>query len=234
MTNHQPLPACLLYDQNRHDNEGNGVKENSESVFIESAPKSLEKHLGNTLRHIRLENGLTIAEVAERASISRGMLSKIENGLTSPSLEKLEQLANALGVTLSKLFHDYDTPKGGAQYVKSGEGMEVVRRGTKCGHTYHLLAYDQGPQKLFEPFLISLEEQGEIFAPFEHHGTEFIYMLEGQLEYTVGDELYVLEPGDSLTFNAEQPHRPENIRQMPVRYLAIIFYNSLDNQAESD
>ncbi|EMR12279.1 transcriptional regulator [Methylophaga lonarensis MPL] len=196
----------------------------------ESTVKSLDKHLGNTLRSIRLDNGLTIAEVAERANLSRGMLSKIENGLTSPSLDKLEQLANALGVTLSRLFNDYDNPKGGAQFVKSGEGMEVVRRGTKSGHTYQLLAYDQGPNKLFEPFLISLEEESEVFAPFEHPGTEFIYMLEGRLEYTVSDETYLLEPGDSLTFNAEQPHRPGTKLQMPIRYLAIIYYDSLDER----
>ncbi|MCC5796191.1 MAG: helix-turn-helix transcriptional regulator [Methylophaga sp.] len=196
----------------------------------ESTVKSLDKHLGNTLRSIRLGNGLTIAEVADRANLSRGMLSKIENGLTSPSLDKLEQLANALGVTLSRLFNDYDNPKGGAQFVKSGEGMEVVRRGTKSGHTYQLLAYDQGPNKLFEPFLISLEEESEVFAPFEHPGTEFIYMLEGRLEYTVSDETYLLEPGDSLTFNAEQPHRPETKLQMPIRYLAIIYYDSLDER----
>jgi transcriptional regulator with XRE-family HTH domain len=190
---------------------------------------SLDKHLGNTLRHLRMENGLTIAEVSKRANVSRGMLSKIENGLTSPSLEKLEQLANALGVTLSRLFHDYDTPKAGAQYVPHGEGMEVVRRGTKSGHTYHLLAYDTGPKKLFEPFLISLDEDSEVFDPFEHAGTEFIYMLEGRLEYTVGDEFYILEPGDSLTFDAEQPHRPLAKLTMPIRYLAIIYYDSLDD-----
>tara|TARA_R100001039_G_C1854872_1_gene118526 strand:+ start:146510 stop:147154 length:645 start_codon:yes stop_codon:yes gene_type:complete len=190
---------------------------------------SLDKHLGNTLRHIRTENGLTIADVAMRANVSRGMLSKIENGLTSPSLEKLEHLANALGVKLSRLFHDYDTPMGGAQYVKNGEGMEVVRRGTKSGHTYQLLAYDTGPKKLFEPFLITLNEESEVFDPFEHAGTEFIYMLEGKLEYTVGDERFILEPGDSLTFHAEQPHRPETKLQMPIQYLAIIYYDSLDD-----
>ena len=190
---------------------------------------TLDRHLGNTLRHLRLENGLTIAEVCKRANVSRGMLSKIENGLTSPSLEKLEHLANALGVTLSRLFHDYDTPKAGAQYVRHGEGMEVVRRGTKSGHTYNLLAYDTGPKKLFEPFLISLDEESEVFDPFEHAGTEFIYMLDGRLEYSVGDKLYILEPGDSLTFDAEQPHRPMAKLEMPIHYLAIIYYDSLDD-----
>lgn len=77
------------------------------------------------------------------------MFSKIENGHVSTSLETLEQVANALGVTLSRLFRDYNAPSGNAQFVKKGHGMEVVRRGTKLGHTYHLLAYDQGPQKNF-------------------------------------------------------------------------------------
>ncbi|MEX0615644.1 MAG: helix-turn-helix transcriptional regulator [Methylophaga sp.] len=74
---------------------------NKDSLNFSERSHSLDKHLGNTLRHLRMENGLTIAEVSTRANVSRGMLSKIENGLASPSLEKLEHLANALGVTLS-------------------------------------------------------------------------------------------------------------------------------------
>ena len=109
--------------------------------------------------------------------------------------------------------------------------MEVVRRGTRCGHTYHLLAYDQGPVKLFEPFLVTLEEQNEEFPAFEHSGTEFIYMLEGQVEYSVGGENFVLEPGDSLTFRGELPHRPEKLIEMPIRFLAIINYgNAIDTE----
>jgi transcriptional regulator with XRE-family HTH domain len=195
---------------------------------LENQVKTLDRYLGSTIRQLRLQHGLTIAEISERAGISRGMLSKIENGLASTSLETLEQIANSLGVTLARLFRDYNAPSSGAQFVKSGQGMEVVRRGTRCGHTYHLLAYDQGPQKIFEPFLVSLEQQDEEFPPFEHPGTEFIYMLEGILEYSVGGESYVLEPGDSLTFRGELPHRPENLIQMPIRFLAIIHYGNTE------
>ncbi len=194
--------------------------------------KSLDRHLGNTIRRLRLEHGLTIAEVSERAGISRGMLSKIENGLTSTSLDTLEQLANSLGVTLSRLFRDYNVPTGSAQLVKSGQGLEVVRRGTRIGHTYHLLAYDQGPQKSFEPFLITLEEPGEEFPPFEHTGTEFLYMLEGVLEYRVGNETFLMEPGDSLTFHGEIPHKPEKMHQMPIKFLAIIHYDQQNGDSE--
>ncbi len=195
---------------------------------------ALESYLGSTVRDLRIQHGLTIADVAERAGISRGMLSKIENAQTATSLETLEQIANALGVTLSRLFRNYNIPSGGAQLVKRGQGMQVVRRGTKSGHTYHLLAYDQGPQKTFEPFLITLEDPVEEFTAFEHPGTEFIYMLEGQLEYRVGQEVFVLDPGDSLTFRGETPHRPEAMRNTPIRFLSIIHYDTPMNEADEE
>jgi transcriptional regulator with XRE-family HTH domain len=195
--------------------------------------QSLSRHLGATVRQLRLDHNLTIAAVSERAGISRGMLSKIENSLAATSLETLEQLANALGVTLAKLFQNYNLPRGAAQLVKKGEGMEVVRRGTSVGHTYQLLAYDQGPHKTFEPFLISLEDSLEQFPAFEHPGTEFIHMLEGVLEYRVGEETFVLNSGDSLTFRGEIPHRPENLIKTPIKFLAIIHYDSpISEQAE--
>ena len=149
------------------------------------------------------------------------MLSKIENGITSPSLDVLEQLANAIGVALSTLFHSYDKPSNSAQFIKAGQGLEVVRRGTKSGHTYHLLAYNQHANILFEPFLVALEEI-EQFPDFIHPGYEFIYMLEGELSYQVGDEVFLLQPGDSLAFDSETPHKPENIVKLPIRFLAII------------
>ncbi len=194
---------------------------------------SLERYLGNTIRELRLKHELTIAEVAEQVGISRGMLSKIENAQTATSLETIGKLAGALGVSLSTLFRNYNMPEGGAQLVKNGEGMEVVRRGTKCRHTYHLLAYDsfgvaqsanRSPTKLFEPFLITMDDASEVFPTFEHPGIEFIHMLEGKLEYRHGQRTYLLEPGDSLTFRGEVPHGPEKLIQLPIRFLAILYY----------
>lgn len=187
---------------------------------------SLERYLGSTIRELRLKHGLTIAEVAEQVGISRGMLSKIENAQTATSLDSLARIANALGVSLSTLFRNYNVPEGGAQLVKAETGMEVVRRGTKCGHTYHLLAYDQGPTKLFEPFLITMDDASEVFPTFEHPGIEFIYMLEGQIEYRHGQHTYLLSPGDALSFRGEVPHGPEKLVQLPIRFLAIIYYSN--------
>lgn len=209
-------------------------KSTLEANKTEGHSKSLSRHLGATIRQLRLDHHLTIAEVAQRAGISRGMLSKIENSQAATSLETLEQLANALGVTMAKLFQHYNLPRGAAQLVKKGEGMEVVRRGTRVGHTYQLLAYDQGPYKTFEPFLISLEDSLEQFPAFEHPGTEFIHMLEGTLEYRVGEETFVLNSGDSLTFRGEVPHRPENLIHTPIKFLSIIHYDTPAQEQAQD
>jgi transcriptional regulator with XRE-family HTH domain len=187
---------------------------------------SPDQYLGMLVRKYRLHQGLTIAEVSSRAGISKGMLSKIENGQTSASLGTLHKLARALGLTLSTLLRNYDVPVGGAQHVKAGEGMEVVRRGTKRGHTYQLLAHNRGSQQIFEPFLITIDNKGERFPLFEHSGIEFIYMLEGKMEYRHGQFTCLMEPGDALTFPGHIPHGPDVLIEVPIKMLSIIDYNA--------
>ncbi len=186
--------------------------------------RSLDDYLGKMIRELRRHDHLTIAEVADQAGISGGMLSKIENSQVSTSLDSLNKIAGALGVSLAHLFRYYNVPAGTAQLVKGGEAMEVVRRGTRRGHTYHLLAYDQGPKKLFEPFLVTMNDASEVFPSFEHPGTEFIYMLKGKLQYRHGTQTYLLNPGDSLTFRGDVPHGPDKLIRTPIAILAIIMY----------
>ena len=185
---------------------------------------SLDESIGSAIRELRLRDGLTIAQVAEKAGLSRGMLSKIENGHSGAGTDALARIARALGVSMSMLFSKYDASVTEAQHIKKGMGMEVVRRGTKSGHTYHLLAYSQGPLKVFEPFLISMDDNSQRYPTFQHPGTEFLYILEGELEYRCGQQTYLLEPGDSLTFQGEVAHGPVRLANFPIRFLSIIIY----------
>ncbi|NPT40436.1 helix-turn-helix domain-containing protein [Paraburkholderia sp. 1N] len=185
---------------------------------------SVEHFIGKVVRENRTNQGLTIAELAEQSGLSRGMVSKIENGQVSTSLDSMVNIARALGISMSTLFRNFEGREGNAQHVKAGKGMEVVRRGTTKGHTYHLLAYDQGPVKLFEPFLITMDDEAEIFPTFEHPGTEFIYMLQGKMEYRHGSRSYLLQPGDSFTFRGSVPHGPERLIKLPIRFITIIMY----------
>ena len=188
------------------------------------APADLASNVGAAIRRLRSAQGLTLAEVAERAKISAAMLSRLETGAVSPSLETVAAVAAALGADLPTLFRGLGVQQSDAQLVRKGEGLEVVRRGTRRGHTYHLLASDRGPRKSFEPFLVTLNNKSEIFPDFEHPGTEMIHMLEGSLRYRHGSESYLLKPGDTLTFSGEVPHGPQTLIKLPIRFLSIIVY----------
>lgn len=191
----------------------------------------LVAQVGAGVRRLRAAQGLTLGDVAKMADISPAMLSRLEHGDVSPSLDTLAALAEALGTSCAALLRDPEQSLSDAQLVKKGEGLEVVRRGTRRGHTYHLLASDRGPRRAFEPFLVTLNSKSEIFPEFEHPGTEFIHILEGSLRYRHGTETYLLKPGDSLTFRGDVPHGPDKLLKLPIRMLSIIVYGGVEGDA---
>src|SRR5712672_926899 len=182
--------------------------------------------LGRTARRLRESQNLTLADVAARANISSAMLSRLETGRVSPSLETIVALSHALGVTASVLMQRVGADDGGAQLIRAGEGLETVLSGTRRGHTYHLLAAQRGPRKVFEPFLVTLNDRSEVFPGFQHPGIEFIHLLSGVLHYRHGRHTYVLRPGASLTFRGDVAPGPERLEKVPIRMLSVIIYAS--------
>lgn len=194
------------------------------SVTPEKAHVPLEKRVGEVIKQLRLAAKLTLAELSEGADMSSAMLSRVENGMATASLDSMERICHALGVSLSDLFRQTDQKEGQAQLIKRSEQMEVVRVGTKHGHTYRLLSYDRGPRKTFEPFLIEMDRKSQSWPRFAHPGVEFIYMLQGRVEYRFGDKTYILEPGDAFTFSGGVVHGPERMLDDRAKFLAIIVY----------
>ncbi len=190
--------------------------------------KSLEIAIGRQVRIFRKRLNLTVANVARQAQLSSGMLSKIENGLTSPSLATLEALANALHVPLTALFRGHEEQQRDVTVVRAGEGLPIERRGSGAGHQYQLLGHTIGKPYSIEPYLITISDETEVFPVFQHAGTEIIYMLEGKITYRHSDKTYTLESGDSMFFDAEASHGPDEILQLPCRYLSIIVSPSAD------
>src|SRR5258708_38035891 len=185
--------------------------------------------LGRTARRLRESQDLTLADVARRADISSAMLSRLETGRVSPSLETIVALARALGVTASALMQRVRADDRGAQLIRAGEGLETVRSGTRRGHTYHLLAAQRGPREIFEPFLLTLNDRSEVFPGFQHPGIEFIHLLSAVLHYRPARHTYVLRPGDSLTFSGDIAHGPERLEKVPIRMLSLIIYGNEDD-----
>lgn len=185
----------------------------------------LEVAIGREVRAFRHQSGLTIADLSARTGLSSGMLSKIENGNTSPSLSTLQALAHAMSVPLTSFFRRFENVHH-AVHTKSGEGVEIERYGTRAGHQYNLLGHlgANSTGVVVEPYLITLTSDSDIFPTFQHDGSEILYMLEGEIVYRHGNNVYTLEPGDSLFFDADAPHGPQDLVKLPARYLSIISY----------
>jgi transcriptional regulator with XRE-family HTH domain len=185
--------------------------------------RTLEKTIGGQVRSLRRQIDLSVADLASAAGISAGMLSKIENGQISASLGTLQSIAAALSTPMSSLFTAFDE-KRDCSFVKSGQGVAIERRGSKVGHVYQLLGAVLGGDVVVEPYLITLREDAVPYAGFRHAGTEFIYMISGEVVYRHGDQTYRLTPGDSILFDSGALHGPEELVKTPMTYLSIIVY----------
>ncbi len=181
----------------------------------------LEAAIGRQVRVFRHQLDMTVVELAKLAGMSRGMVSKIENGQTSPSLATLSALATALNVPVTSLFRKYEEQRD-ATFVKAGEGLLIERRGTRAGHQYQLLGHTVHKPVSVEPYLITLSEKSEVFPLFQHSGVEFIYVLDGEMIYRHGGRTYRLGPGDSLFFDSDAAHGPEELLSLPIRMLSVI------------
>ena len=186
-------------------------------------PRTLESGIGAEVRKLRKGLDLTVADLGVAASISSGMLSKIENGTISPSLATLDALARALNVPITRLFAETEERRD-CSFVKAGTGVRIERRGTKAGHLYDLLGHSLAGDIAVEPYLITLRSDAKPYTEFRHAGVEFIYMLTGKVRYRHADKSYVLEPGDALFFDAAARHGPEDLIKSPMTYLSIIIY----------
>ncbi len=194
-----------------------------------AGPLKLEAAIGAEIRRLRKRQDMTMAALAEQAGLSQGMLSKIETGQTSPSLSTLASLAEALTVPISAFFSAMEQSRD-VSYVPAGQGISIDRRGTRAGHLYQLLGHSVRGGLAVEPYLITLGAESEPYDEFRHPGMEFIHMLSGRLVYRHGERLFELGPGDSLFFDAQSPHGPAELQELPATYLSIISYIRRDEE----
>jgi len=180
-------------------------------------PESEAVDVGIQLRRLRQESGLSIRSLAEMSGLNVNTLSLIENGKTSPSVSTLQQLATALEVPITAFFEVISPSKSVVFQKFNVRPRAIFSHGT---------LEDLGGGLMLgngQPLLVVLEPQADSGpTPIVHTGHEFVFCLEGQMKYTIGEEDYFLESGDSLLFEAHLPHRWENIGAFPSRSLLIL------------
>ncbi len=185
---------------------------------------ALEDALGAVIaervREFRLQLGLTVGQLAELTSLSKGMLSKIENAQASPSLVTLARLSEAPKVPVTAFFRGLNEEQD-VLHVKAGRGLDIEHKGSGPGHRYQLLGTMRAPHNSLETLLVTLTERADAFPLYQHPGTELIYMIAGRIEYLYGSSRYLLEPGDAMQFVGEVPHGPRTLIELPIQFLSV-------------
>jgi transcriptional regulator with XRE-family HTH domain len=174
-------------------------------------------NVGQRLREMRTVQGLTMRSLAELSGLNINTLSLIENGRTSPSVSTLQQLAQSLDVPITNFFQ---TDRGNKEVVhqKKGERPHIA-----FGHSTMEDMAAGLPHFGAEPLIVTLKpgaDSGK--SPIVHTGREFVYCIEGHITYTVNDQSYLLEPGDSLVFEAYLPHHWKNSDPTPSSVLLVL------------
>lgn len=182
--------------------------------------EALARTVGQRVRASRVDLGMTVGELAERAQLSKGMLSKIENAQVSPSMATLARLSLALSCPVTTFFRGLDEDHD-ALFIKAGTGQDVHHQTRPRGHRFQLLGRMRSPHDRFEPILVTLTERSESFPLYQHDGTEMLYMITGRMEYGYGGSRFLLEPGDSLQFVGSVTHGPTALLDLPIQFLAI-------------
>lgn len=183
-------------------------------------------HVGEKIKRLREGAGLSVEQLAERAGLEPDDLERIEREMISPALGVLTKICDGLGVRLGRFFDM--GPRKYYALVRSSDDKVATRVASKSGadygYEYTSLGFEKR-ERVMEPFLITINppsDSSEMEKPSTHDGEEFVYVLEGELEIHLEEEHFLLQPGDSIYYDASVPHRVLHRGQGPARVLAVI------------
>ena len=184
----------------------------------------LELKLGEKIRKLRQERRLTLQELSEVSGLSKPLLSQIENDQVIPPLATLLKIAKGLRVGIHYFFEE----EGDRQkfvLVRGNEGPMSSRRPKSDltqGYLYRPLAPGVRHKEI-EPFLVEFQNEAwDDSYYYRHPGEEFIYLVEGELEFHYAGETMILKPGDSVYYDSSEPHGYVSVGERKARAVAVL------------
>lgn len=185
------------------------------ALTADSGPGKPASMLGARIRHARRLAHLTMTQLAARAGCSESLISKIENGQATPSLATLHRIAAALDTNIAELTTEEAPlespilPQGKRSVIETGDGIALERL---------VLAKRGG---LLQANIHIIQPGGETDGQIVHVGEEVGYLLEGEIELTLGEDRHVIRAGDAFTFSSKIPHGYRNIGRVVARILWV-------------
>jgi len=172
--------------------------------------------IGNKIRRLRLQRGLTQEELADRCELSKSFISLLERDLTSPSLDTLSDILESLGTDLPTFFRN----SGSEKMVFSSEDIFVKEDPEGiCGVIKWLVPSAQKNQ--MEPILVEMGPGGETVEDDPHEGEEFGYVLSGSIRIVLGDRTEKVRKDESFYFRPTAPHKLVNAGKTPCKVIWV-------------
>lgn len=180
------------------------------------------REIANKIKELRLRQNMTLDQLATRAGFTKGYLSRIENSEKAPPLFTLDAVAGALGMDVASLLSGSEhMEEVDIVMVRKDERKQVRRQTDPYQYSYESLAYKK-PGKNMEPYIITVGFKRDTEG-YSHHGEEFIFVLEGEVEFFYGDRSFLLKEGDSLYFDASVPHSGVSLTDKDAKLLCVIY-----------
>lgn len=180
-------------------------------------------NIGSQVRKLRNARAMTLQDLANLTGLSKPNLSQIENNLVTPPIATLLKISTALGVSIGYFFQQADQESSIVVVRKKDRyGVAKGPHISHIGYQYEPLAYPK-VDKFMEPFIVHMEERdAESIVYNNHSGEEFLFVLDGKLEFRCGNSVVTLEEGDSLYFDSVVPHGYRGV-DGPAKTLVVIY-----------
>ncbi len=178
------------------------------------------KLIGVSIKRLREEQDMTLRELAKDVGVSPSFLSQVEQGKASPSLATLKSIADQLQTTVGRLIDDDGTQPGDRLVTTERQRKAFKQSGN--GIQMYLLS-EISPHKQMQPLLFKLGQSaasGE--STYSHYGQEFVLVLKGSLEITLGDKSYKIKKGETIYFNSSTPHSFKNLFKGETEALWVV------------
>ena len=169
--------------------------------------------IGKKLKELRLQNDLTLGDLASRSELTKGFLSQVERGLTTPSIATLEDILEALGSNLSDFFHEEEEK----QIVFPVQDFFVDEREN---YTVHWIVPNTQKNEM-EPIMVELPQGGESFVMDPHSGEEFGYVAEGCVTLVCGEESHVIHKGETFYLSGKNRHYLKNEKKTTAKVIWV-------------
>lgn len=187
--------------------------------------KDVILQISNKIKEKRKERQITLQELADKAGVTKGFISQIENNRTVPSLTVLLSIIRSLNIDLNAFFDELQGDNGEEDkvLVRTKAQYQEFQKENARGFLYQRILSTHVQDKHIDIVLLRLQKNSRR-AMVRTDAFEFKYVISGNIEYTIGENKHLLGPGDSIYFDAREPHNPKNIGEEEAVILVVYFF----------